>query len=656
MCGIVGIVAPRGGAPVEAAAVTAMRDRLVHRGPDDDGLYVSPDGRVGFGHRRLTIVDLDPRASQPLGNEDGTVWVTFNGEIYNHAELRVELGAAGHRFATAHSDTEVLVHGYEQWGMEGLLARLSGIFAFALHDEGSGRTFIARDHVGVKPLAFARHDGRFVFASELRALRALDGAGDDVDPMALYHYLTFMSAPAPMSLYQGLFKLPAGWYAAIEPDGTFKPAPYWRPPVDALDRTRSMADWVEAVREELIAAVRRQLLADVPIGVFLSGGVDSSALLSIAGKALGEPLDAFSVGFHDHPMSEVEDAARLARSFGARHEVVQIGEEDALAYLPHLVEQQDEPLADWVCIPLHFVSDLARDAGLKVVLVGEGSDEQFCGYDHYLAYLHYERAYYDPVRRFVPGPLGQAGRRLLAAVPSSRMGWLFRRDFIERALAGRQAFWGGAVVFWESMKAGLVADGRGGAMPDWVAGLDAGGLAARDSHAVIDRLMVQSGAAGAGLEPLTRFIALEFAQRLPELLLMRVDKITMASSLEARVPFLDRHLVDLTMRIPSEIKIAGGTSKHILKEAMRGIVPDDILDKPKRGFGAPMREWLGGPLGAHVRDVLADSRFSHRGFVDREKMLRLFDDHVAGRADNAVYVWTLYNLAAWHDHAFPGRA
>lgn len=664
MCGIVGIVGLGSASPrAEPGALARMRDTLAHRGPDGQGLWISPDGRVGLGHRRLSIVDLASSADQPMANEDGRIRIVFNGEIYNHRDLRQTLEARGHRFATDHSDTETLLHGYEEWGLDGLLRRASGIFAFALHDAASGRTMLVRDHVGVKPLYFAEVGGRLLFASEIKAILAHPGAARDIDPTAMYHYLTFMVAPAPLTMFRGIGKLPPGWVLEIDAGGRMTAHRYWDP-IENAESLPLPADedaLVAEIRRRVEAAVERQMVADVPVGVFLSGGVDSSTLLAISSRLAGRPMDAYSVGFRDHRhLNEIEEAAAVAARFGARHHVVEIDDRDALGYLSRLVHDQDEPIADWVCVPLHFVSALAAGTDTKVVLVGEGADEQFCGYDHYLASLGTQGRCYRALRDMVPRRAGGALRRIGRGLARDRLRLLFRLDFLERAVEDREPFWGGAVVFWEAMKECLLDRQRlqerpdgGAAFPD---GMRPPGFGRLDSYEIVRSMLADADRLGLGNDQLARMIYLEFRLRLPELLLMRVDKITMSSSLEARVPFLDRSLVELSMAIPGPSKIPGGRSKHLLKRAVAGLVPDEVLQRPKRGFGAPMREWLRGPFGREVERTILDCELFRRDWFDRRMIAAMIKDHREGRIDAAVYVWTLFNLAGWFDHWIaPGR-
>ena len=666
MCGITGILG-HDRRPLDPDVLAAMRDAMAHRGPDDSGLWLSSDGRCGLGHRRLAIVDLSPDAAQPMGNEDGSLQVVFNGEIYNHLDLRRELMARGHRFATHHSDTEALVHGFEEWG-EGLFPRLAGMFALALYDARTGVLTLARDRVGVKPLYFCPLPGLFLFASEIKGILAHPAAPREADPAALYHYLSFMTTPAPLTMFAGIYKLPPGHVMRVGPDGSLAASPYWEPlpgrgiaPGSGPAGPAAEEFYVSGVRQRLETAVERRMMSDAPMGVFLSGGVDSTAILALMARRMDRPVDTFSVGFADHTrLNELEHARFAARTFGASHHEVLVDAAAMQGYLEALITTQDEPLADWVCIPLHFVSELCAQHGVKVVQVGEGADEQFCGYPGYLDFLGLHRRWWRPYCALVPGPLrALAGRLARAAAPLAphRASLL---DIGHRAGSGGEPFWSGAAVFWETQKDLLLGRPAGfPRLPGHAALLQAGLLPASwlapDSARVIRTFAERIDAAAPGADQLTRMIHLEFRLRLPELLLMRVDKVTMASSLEARVPFLDHELVEFSMDIPQAVKIQGGRAKHLLKQAVRGLVPDQVLARPKMGFGAPMKEWLQGDFGRRAEAVVLGSRLLAEAGVRPGTVRRLCAEHRAGTRDNAVYIWTLYNAAAWHEHWIEGH-
>lgn len=669
MCGIAGLLCITDGVSVDPDRLRAMADSMAHRGPDGDGAWVAEDRRVGLAHRRLAIVDLSPDAAQPMSDAEGRLQVTFNGEIYNHLALRAELQEKGHRFRTDHSDTEVLIHGYREWGLDGLVGRLEGMFAFALWDADAGRLGIARDRIGIKPVYFTEHGGTFRFASEIKAILSDPAVPRDVEPAAVNHYLSFMISPAPLTMFSGIYKLPAGYVMEIGRGGRMESRRYW----DATpgrgipaSETAGLGDaaledyYVTGIRSRLERAIEKRMMSDVPFGVFLSGGIDSSANASLMSRLMDRPVETFTVGFKDHPrLNETDYARRVAEAYGTNHHEVLIDERDMTGYLDGLVHHQDEPIADWVCIPLYFVSKLARDSGVTVVQVGEGSDEQFCGYRSYMLYLKLLNTFWKPWGA-VPPPL----RKLAARLAAPAAGWhpqLARvADFLERRAQGHELFWGGAHAFWNVHKKPLVTHGAFAGSGDWPllerAGLAADGMASEDSGAVIDGLMRVLDEGHPGTDQLNRMIYGEFKIRLPELLLMRVDKITMSTSVEGRVPFLDHDLVEFTMDIPMEWKVRGGEPKYLLKKALRGIVPDEVIDRPKMGFNAPMAEWLRGEFGGWARDTVLGSHLLERGFFDRERIIELFAEHRAGKRNNALHLWILTNLAAWHDHWIAGGA
>lgn len=655
MCGIAGLLIPDSatdkGRDAMAASVRAMAVSMAHRGPDGDGVWVADNARVGLGHRRLSIVDLDNAAAQPMRNEDGSIWITYNGEVYNHAALRRELTAAGHRFATDHSDTEVLVHGYEEWGVKGLVARLEGMFAFAIWDGPRQRLSLARDRIGIKPIYFTRAAGDFRFASEIKALLVDGAVPRDVEPAALNHYLSFMVTPAPLTMFKGVFKLPAGHVMEIEADGSVRAERYWDAVPGNVETPTSFAECAKGVRGHLEAAIEKRMMADVPFGVFLSGGIDSTANVALMSQFMDRPVDTFTVGFKDHErLNELDYANLAAKSFKTHHHEVLIGEDDMVGYLDALVHQQDEPIADWVCVPLYFVSKLARDNGVPVVQVGEGSDEQFAGYDSWMTYLKTHRSIW-PLAKALPSGLGQLASRMAAAVGRDK-----EAEVLRRAATGRELFWSGANAFWNVHKEriGLNVDTNSDFAWLQEAGLDVAGLTNQDTGAVVDAYLQPFDDRFPGCDQLTRMIHAEFRLRLPELLLMRVDKITMSTSVEGRVPFLDHALVDYTMNIPQSVKLAGGGQKALLKEALAGLLPAEIVNRPKMGFAAPMREWLQGDFGRKAEAAVLGSALLRDGVMNRDVIASMFRAHRDGRQDNALHLWTLFNLTAWHDHWIAG--
>ncbi|GAB5429122.1 MAG: asparagine synthase (glutamine-hydrolyzing) [Devosia indica] len=662
MCGITGIFNYKNTAPVDRDVLIGMRDVMQHRGPDGGGDWMSPDGRTALGHRRLSIIDLSDTANQPM--HDGTgLTVTFNGEIYNHPILRAELRQAGIAFKTDHSDTEVLLHGFRHWGLAGLLERIEGDYAFAIWDENKRKLSLARDRIGVKPLYISVADGAFVFASEIKSLLEHPAVGRSIDPMALYHYLTFLTSPAPQTMFAGIWKLPAGHWLEVE-QGKITAGRYW----DALpgmgidpSETKGLSEqaledfYVKGIRSRLEDAVAKRMMSDVPVGVFLSGGVDSSTNVALMSKHSNGPVRTFTIGFRDHQhLNELDHAKRIADQYKTEHHEILIEEADMVGYLETLVHHQDEPLADWVCIPLHFVSKLAKDSGVTVIQVGEGADEQFSGYSGYMTYLELYRKYWKPFRTLLPGfaQHGAAGLAGLAARmrPSLRV----YADIIDRAARNREHFWSGATVFWEGMKQDILhaeAFRPSAVDPDLRAtGLLPASYEEADTFNVIKSFLGPFDAAHPGRDELTRMIYNEFRLRLPELLLMRVDKITMTSSLEARVPFLDHKLVEFSMDIPQSWKVKNNEPKYLLKKAVEDLLPHDLIYRKKQGFGAPMSQWLRGNFGKTARDVILGSRLFDQGYFKRAEIERMIEAHRSNKEDNSQYIWTLFNVASWYDY------
>lgn len=664
MCGIAGIFYFDGKREVDRSILIRMRDTMRHRGPDGGDTWISPDRTVGLAHRRLAIIDLSPAAAQPMCNEDSTVWITFNGEIYNHRVLRAELESAGHRFRTDHSDTEVIIHGYEEWGTQGLLRRIAGDFAFAIWDERRGVCMLARDRVGVKPLYFSLTEGTLMFGSEIKAILAHGGLVREIEPIAMYHYLSFMTTPAPLTMFRGIFKLPAGYCVELGRNGAFQATRYW----DAVPgqgiseaETKGLSEaavedfYVRGIRDRLRRAVERRMMSDVPFGVFLSGGIDSSTNVALMSEMMSRPVDTFTVGFKDYQhLNELDYARQVASYFKTNHHEILIDERDMAGYLEDLIHHQDEPIADWVCIPLYFVSKLTRNNGVTVIQVGEGSDEQFSGYASYMGYLRLYHRYWRPFRSFFPMPFRKAISGAAALAARVKPGLAVYADILDRAARGREHFWSGAVVFWDIMKKRLVNQNTiplAHVPPELLSSqLLLESYLHPDSFNVIRSFLEPFDRAHPGRDALTRMIYNEFKLRLPELLLMRVDKITMSESLEARVPFLDHELVEFTMDIPEVWKTRNGEPKYLLKKSVEGLIPREIIHRKKMGFGAPMADWLRGPFGQEVESRLLGSRLMERGYFNLEYLKRLITEHRERRADNSLYIWTLFNLTSWFDY------
>ena len=637
MCGITGIFAYGQAEPVASdALLQTMAQAIAHRGPDDSGIYLSADHRLGFGFRRLSIIDVSSAGHQPMSNEDGTVWIVFNGEIYNHAEHRPTLTSKGHTYR-GRSDTETILHLYEEYG-EDCVKHLRGMFAFAIWDANRRRLFLARDRLGIKPLYYSFVNGAFVFGSEIKAIAAYPGVKREVDHEALYHYLTFMIPPAPLTMFRGIEKLPAGHFMTIDEAGSVRCETYWDAIVPAQQRLYPDEYYAERSLDLLRESARIHMMSDVPVGAFLSGGLDSSAMVALMAEQSGRTVNTFSVGFEAYDnYNELEYARQVAKRFSTNHQEIIIDHQKALDYLPELVHSQDEPIADWVCVPLYFVSRLARESGVIVVQVGEGADELLCGYPRYLASLTVQRLW--PWLSRVPPAAWQVGGALAARARNAGLRSAKKAERLMELLAyGDGRFWGGAIVFDPAAKSRLLDTGM------W---RNNGRF---DSARVLDAFDTAMERAKPGADPLERMTYFELKQRLPELLLMRVDKVTMSTSIEARVPYLDHRFVEFALSIPTQVKVRNRKTKAVLKRAARGLIPDKIIHRSKQGFSAPASEWLRKELAQETRSCLLEGDIVARGYINKPHVKHLLDAHQAGPADYGVQLWNLYNLEMWHRH------
>ena len=599
MCGIAGVLSfNKSSFRVSESYLTRMRDAMSHRGPDGAGNFLSRDRRIGLGHRRLAIIDLSEKAGQPMSNEDDSIWVVFNGEIYNHADIRAELERlGGHRWKTDHSDTEVILHAFEQWGID-CVQKFRGMFAIALWDSKLRQLWLIRDRMGVKPLYYSIHHGRITFASEIKALLKDEEQERGVNEEALYYYLSFNATPAPHTLFAGIQKVPPSTWLRVNEDGHIQASRYW----DVWDHTQpltnvSEAEIAERVLSELRTCVKLRKISDVPVGVFLSGGIDSSTNAALFSEGDGQPVRTFSIGYdrqYDSYPSELPYARMIAQKVGADHRELLLRESDLLDSLPLIIRHQDEPLADPVCMPVYYVSKLARDSGVIVCQVGEGSDELFCGYPYWNYSLRLQR-----VTNLVPIPnalrsLGLAGVAMLEGGPRASYRRQWSCELMRRALSNRPVFWGGAEVISDSQKRHVFSPRLR---------KDFAGLSSWEALRPIRRRFEEKAWE---TSPINWMTYLDLNLRLPELLLMRLDKMSMAVSLEAREPFLDHKLVELVMSIPGAVKTRNGVLKYILKKAVRGVIPDELIDRKKQGFGVPVFEWSQTQFGEYMEKELKD--------------------------------------------------
>ena len=623
MCGIAGIVSREGLFDGATAAALRMRESIAHRGPDEYGLH--QDSHAVLAHRRLSIVDLSS-GQQPLSNETGDIWVVFNGEIYNHAEVRRTLEAEGHVYRTR-SDTETIVHAYEQWGEE-CVQRFRGMFAFAIWDKPNQRLLLVRDRLGIKPLYWSRRGDVIVFGSEIKAILASGLVEAQPNEAALPELLSTRYVSGDRTMFQHINKLLPGHLLTFEPDSV-RIRQYWDVPVGER-RRGSTVDLVREFRDRLEEAVRLRLMSDVPLGMFLSGGIDSSAIAALMARQLDRPLQTFSVAFEDRAFNELEYAHEVAAAIGAvAHDVV-IDDRDFFGALPRLVWHEDEPIAHPSSVPLYFVSALAR-RHVTVVLTGEGSDELLAGYGKYQriawnwhAGTVYERMLPKFVREFVashvvprtPGNVGRLAERSFLAMTRTPEAMCFD-NFAAMRLKDQQEL--------------LSPASRAGATPDRAYAASAAYF--REQHS--------------GTTFLDRLLYTDIKTYLVELL-MKQDQMSMAASIESRVPFLDHELVEFAAGLPDEWKLSGWTTKRVLREAMKGVLPPAILERPKLGFPVPFGGWVRGGWNDVARDVLLDRQSRERGIVDVAAVDTLLRDHAAGRTDGADRIWSLLNLELWY--------
>jgi asparagine synthase (glutamine-hydrolysing) len=610
MCGIAGIIRWNG-RPVADEDVRAMCNAMVHRGPDEEGLYVRAG--VGLGMRRLSIIDV-AHGQQPVANEDGTIWVVFNGEIYNYRELRHDLERRGHRFRTS-GDTETIVHLYEDFG-PGFVEHLRGMFAVAIWDERQQQLLLARDRLGIKPLYYAERDDELVFASELKPILQLGHVDRALNWEAVGHLFTFLATAPAQSIVNGVKKLEPARIAIATQGRPLRIERYWDVTFEP-DTRATEAELVERLRAQLVESVTAHQVSDVPVGAFLSGGIDSSAVVATMARLNAQPIKTFSIGFREASHDELQHAQLIARRYGTDHYDLVL-EPEVVPMVEDLAWYLDEPFGDTSAIPTYMVSKLAGEH-VKVVLTGDGGDEIFAGYDKYLVEQR-ERAYDR-----VPAPLRRAVGAVGNVMPEGMRGRRFLRHL---ALDGSERYLDAQTLFRTDALRQLFK-------PDAFAE-----IAKHDPWAAS-----RSHLAG-GLDWISAAQYGDLQTYLPLDILTKVDRMTMAHSVEARPPLLDHRLVEFAATIPAELRLRGGTTKYLLKQAMRGILPDEIIDRPKQGFAVPLAQWFRGPLAGYARDVLLSHTCRRRGFLNTVYVERLLHMHQQGR-DLDLELWTTLSFELW---------
>ena len=629
MCGIAGYVTAVPHSP-NRTILERMADAIRHRGPDESGYY--QDAWASLGHRRLSIIDL-AAGQQPMTNEDGRLQIVYNGEIFNHADLRPELERAGHRYAT-HCDTEAILHAYEQYG-PACVERFRGMFAFALWDAQARRLFCARDRLGKKPFYYY-YDGRlFAFASEIKALLEHPGISARFEESTLAEYLAFGYISDERTLFSGIRKLMPGYYLTLETGESPKleVRQYWDIPAAQEDEGRDDASWIRECRERLEETVRMRLMSDVPLGMFLSGGLDSSAIAALMRRMVAGPVKTFSVGYREEPYSELSYARQVAAGIGTEHREVVVGMEDFFHALPRLVWHEDEPIVWPSSVSLYFVSKLASE-DVKVVLTGEGSDELFAGYGRYRHYLWNER-WLRPYR-LVPGPVRRGIRSLVASssLLSAGMRRKLQHTFVGLGEDIESLYLDSFYSAFPAAEQAALVSVPGGASP----------------YANFLRYWQERG----GDSLLPRMLFADQKTYLVELL-MKQDQMSMATSIESRVPFLDHPFVEFSTRVPSRLKLRGGEGKYIVKKAVEDLLPHEIVYRRKMGFPTPLRQWLRDPRADAIFQFLRMEDGFLAAYLDMRRVNALIERHSSGRYDATDRLWRLLNLQIWGDVFITGN-
>jgi asparagine synthase (glutamine-hydrolysing) len=641
MCGIAGFsgidAAPERG----AAILTRMTDAIRYRGPDDSGAWIDPDLRVGLGHRRLSIVDLSPAGHQPMTSVSGRFVIVFNGEIYNHHLLRKDLLAANSQLRfRGHSDTEVILTALDTWGLDRTLELLNGMFAIALVDRQEARLLLARDRIGEKPLYYALLGDSFVFGSELKALKQHPAWKAEIDPDALRSYLRYGYVPGPGSIYRSIQRVPPGGLVSVDLRGPERHRPrlrsYWsaeRAVSEGIQHPLEISDEdaVTRLRDLLADAVGMRMVADVPLGAFLSGGIDSSVVVALMQRQSDKPVRTFSIGFGERRFNEAESARAVAQHLGTQHVELYVSPQDSLDVIPKLSTMYDEPFADASQIPTHLVSKLARQH-VTVSLSGDGGDELFCGYDRYTLAYGLSRGLEG-----VPSPVRSAAAMAIRAVPM-RLWDLVGHTLPERLSAGRlgdrmhklaQRFrhesfpqiFDSTLALWDEPESVMSQALRREAPPP---------IALRATGNKFEQMM-----------------AFDLVTYLPDDILVKVDRASMAVSLESRVPLLDHRVVEFAWQLPMSFKRRDGVSKWLLKQVLYDLVPRELVDRPKQGFGVPIEHWLKKDLREWASDLLSPEQIRRDGYLDADVVSKHFQEHLSGRRSWASQLWTVLMFQAW---------
>ena len=637
MCGIAGIVSTGNViSSVSEDTLKKMSDIIVHRGPDSDGIWISDDRSCGLAFRRLSIIDLSSAGNQPMLSEDGKFCIVFNGEIYNHQEIRQELISLGYKYHSK-TDTETILNGYKEWG-ESIVDKISGMFSFAIWDSSKRELFAARDRVGKKPFYYSFNNGHFVFGSEIKSILLHPSVPKEFNEAELPNYLNWCMTSRRESLFKGIKKLSAGCSLKLKSNGEINIHRYWSP-VSSFTSYNNLSE--NEITNEILRllrlSIKDRMMSDVPFGVFLSGGIDSSLNVALMAELMDRPVDTFTVGFKElEKYNELKYARIISDRYKTNHHEILIDEKDSFNVLQDLTWFEDEPNGDPVCIPLFFLSKLTRDSGTTVIQVGEGSDELFIGYPWMMREYKFYHSYW---KWFVSLP--QSVRKSIYNISSPFLkstGKYGQLDYIRRGTFNNEQYWAGMPIFTPVQQESLLKKQFHKLInntPEYISEVHQEALSQKPD-----------------MDYLQRIFYVELAQRLSEILLMRVDKIGMAHSIEARVPFLDYRLIEFVMSIPSQMKIPDQkTTKYLLKKAVAPILPNEIINRPKQGFWAPVNEWLKYQWYDYAYDKVIGSKLINEYF-DTDYLSKLFKNHQSGKSNNGLKLFQLLELSLWYERFF----